>query len=278
MREQLERALQEATRLGDERKQAEVVHCIRKRIKKVRAVLRLLKKEIGREVFQEENRRLREVAHSLAGARDAEVQLQTLARLRDCAGLESDSFASLEAFLIEQQAEPEPGPGAHEAAIALLLSIHDRLQGWPLDEVSIKTLAGAFARTYRKGRRCFRYALDHRSAEILHRWRKHTKRVWYQARILQQLKRAVVCEISENANTLGGHLGDLHDLTFLRAQLQSGAEASAAECDVVLGLICARERALEEIALDLGRRFYAEKPGAFERCLLRYADGWPPNA
>ena len=44
---------------------------------------------------------------------------------------------------------------------------------------------------------------------------------------------------------------------------------------VLLGLICTREPELEQIALDLGARFFAEKPLAFERRLLRYAREWP---
>jgi len=44
---------------------------------------------------------------------------------------------------------------------------------------------------------------------------------------------------------------------------------------VLLGLICTREPKLEQIALDLGARFFAEKPLAFERRLLRYAREWP---
>jgi hypothetical protein len=44
---------------------------------------------------------------------------------------------------------------------------------------------------------------------------------------------------------------------------------------ILSGLICTRERELEKITLDLGARFFAEKPGVFERRLLRYARQWP---
>jgi hypothetical protein len=32
---------------------------------------------------------------------------------------------------------------------------------------------------------------------------------------------------------------------------------------------------MEEAALDLGARFFAEKPKSFEKRLLRYAKDWP---
>ena len=44
------------------------------------------------------------------------------------------------------------------------------------------------------------------------------------------------------------------------------------------GSSVAREIELEEVVLDLGARFFAEKPGAFERRLLRYAREWPAHA
>ena len=44
------------------------------------------------------------------------------------------------------------------------------------------------------------------------------------------------------------------------------------------GSICTHENELEEVVLDLGARFFAEKSGAFERRLLRYARDWPTPA
>lgn len=144
VREQLEHALREGAAL-DGPDEAKAIH----------AVLRLIKKEVDSGVFREENDRLREVAHTLAGARDADVRVQTLAKLRNSAGLETEAFAGLESLLLKQKDAVDVRPQQHEAALALLLSIHDRLPGWPLDEVTIEALCCAFAKTYRKARKCF---------------------------------------------------------------------------------------------------------------------------
>ena len=97
------------------------------------------------------------------------------------------------------------------------------------------------------------------------------KEVWYQTRILQCLNPAVMCAMADAAKTLGQELGDLHDLAFFRNRLEAEEGCRDDERIVLLGLICTRERELEQIALDLGARFFAEKPLAFERRLLRYA-------
>ena len=62
------------------------VHATRKHIKKARALLRLVRDELGKEVFKEENRRLRDVARSFSSSRDACVRLQVLERLHDPIG------------------------------------------------------------------------------------------------------------------------------------------------------------------------------------------------
>ena len=54
------------------------VHETRKALKRLRALLRLLRAELGEETFARENAALRDIAARLAGARDAEVMLATL--------------------------------------------------------------------------------------------------------------------------------------------------------------------------------------------------------
>src|SRR5688500_2162988 len=60
----------------------ESVHEARKDLKKVRAVLRLVRDEIGDTLHRRENDRYRDAGRMLSGARDAEVRLETIDRLR----------------------------------------------------------------------------------------------------------------------------------------------------------------------------------------------------
>jgi hypothetical protein len=100
------------------------------------------------------------------------------------------------------------------------------------------------------------------------------KELWYQARILQQLNRPVLCELVNQARTLAQHLGALHDLSFFHEWLEGAENLPDEERAILRGLACTRERESERTALDLGARFFAEKPGVFERRLLRYAREW----
>src|SRR5438128_1545277 len=59
----------------------EAVHTARKGCKKVRALLRLMREEIGDEIYHRESNLLRDVARCLADARDADSALEALEKL-----------------------------------------------------------------------------------------------------------------------------------------------------------------------------------------------------
>src|SRR5262249_8588947 len=128
--------------------------------------------------------------------------------------------------------------------------------------------------TYRRGRKCFGYAASDPAPEDFHSLRKRVKELWYQLRILQQLNHLVLCEMVDEAKTLAQHLGALHDVSSLRECLEKQSDLPEDERVILRELGCAREHELEKIALDLGARFFAEKPGIFGRRLLRYARQW----
>src|SRR5579884_1919695 len=63
---------------------AEAVHCARKDIKKVRAVLRLVRSCVRKKEFRKLTRGFREAAELLAPVRDAYVKTEALRRLVGC--------------------------------------------------------------------------------------------------------------------------------------------------------------------------------------------------
>lgn len=274
-REQLESAL---LALAGLKKGAEAgaVHSTRKHIKKIRALLRLVCEQIGPEIFAEENNRLREVGRSLSSARDAEVQLNVLEKLREHARQKKTAFRRTSQILkleIAQRATAFSAEG--DTSETTLQWISDRIEGWPLDQVKADDICCALQCFYRRASKGFRKCAGSKTtAETFHSWRKRVKDVWYQLLLLQNLNPTVMCELAEAAKTLGQRLGDLHDLEFFRARLAGDQTFPESERIILLALLAARERETQEIALDLGARFFAEKPKAFEKRLLRYAREW----
>lgn len=276
-REQLQSAMLKISEaLGGE--EAEAVHATRKHIKKARALLRLVREGIGDEIYKEENCQLGEVARSLSGSRDARVRLEVVRRLASDCEQEENVFRQTIALLEEAIASVIHNFAERQRdTVTALERICDRIEGWPLDHLAIGDLCCALKESYRRGRKTYRTVSSEPTTENFHTWRKRVKEIWYQARILRNLNRIVLGEMAKATDALGEHLGDLHDLAFLRAWLEATEQIPEEECSLLLGLICIREGELETVALDLGARFFAEKPGAFERRTLRYGREWPAS-
>ena len=72
------------------------VHGVRKEIKKLRAIFRLVRGEIGRGVYRKGAKALRQVADSLTASRDARVMLKAFKKL---VGRNASQFAGIEKAL-----------------------------------------------------------------------------------------------------------------------------------------------------------------------------------
>jgi len=80
-RQQIEAAI--AIAKGEKKPNDTPVHETRKHLKKTRAALRLVRKEIGRGLFKQRDRCLRDVGRLTSEIRDAEVRLQTVRQLQE---------------------------------------------------------------------------------------------------------------------------------------------------------------------------------------------------
>ena len=216
------------------------------------------------------------MARVFSGSRDARVQLQLLEKLGRQAHLDSAAFSKTSSALEKEMVEQTDlfGPRRREASMTLQ-GICDRLEGWPLDDLGMDDLCCALGRSYRWGRKGLRRAGAESTSENFHSLRKRVKEVWYQTRILQCLNTAVMCAMARRCEDRRPGVGRPPRPCGFPKPLEAEEGCRDDERIVLLGLICTRESELEQIALDLGARFFAEKPLAFERRLLRYGREWP---
>jgi CHAD domain-containing protein len=251
----------------------EAVHEARKDMKKLRAVVRLVRDEIGKDVYRRENASIRDAGRELAGVRDADVMLATLGDLEERYADELGPDATgplrqaLEAHRIRTAAGAR-GPAAAQV-VDVLTTARRRVGRWPLDEDSFDAVAGGLRRVYRRGRRGFRAARAEPTTENLHEWRKRVKDLWYHLTILRDTWQPVMEALADEAHAASERLGDDHDLAVLLAW----AEEHAPESAVALAPLVERRRAeLQADAFAISARLYAEKPGAFVRRLERWWD------
>lgn len=284
--------LREAERAEDP---SECIHAARKDLKKLRAVARLVRGELGEDLYRAENARYRDAGRLLSGPRDAEVKLETLEGLRDRSGelgpgidewlaalreerdraveevREGTAAAGQASAAIPPDGESAPTPLGQ--AIAVVESGSERIAAWPLRTDSWKLVGPGIDRAYRRGRREMRRAAEDPDGPAMHGWRKRAKDLWYHLRILRD---AIPSSLSDSvglADELAEALGDHHDLTLLRDDLLR-RELPAIRRPTVVAAIAARQEELAATAFDLGADLYARKPKSFRRKLRRGWKAW----
>jgi len=256
------------------------VHAARKSLKKSRSVLRLVRDEIGNKTYRRENRRLREAAHRLAGARDAQAMLETYDKLAErFAGLQTCApFTDLRDWLLahreqtldsRQELERQAGQLAQE-----LLQIPGRVAHWPLKQPGFEALAGGYDRNYRRGRKALQRARDNPTDQNFHQWRKRVKDYWYHSRLLRGSWPETLKPRTAELKRLSDLLGDDHDLAVLHSLLLRQHDDLGDTTPLVTGLIRQRQRELRAHAETLGDRLYAVPPACAVTQMAELWAGW----
>jgi CHAD domain-containing protein len=261
---------------GEGEELASAIHAARKDMKKLRAVLRLTRDELGKGLFKSENQRYREAGRLLSGTRDAEVKLKTLRALMSRFGgeLPDGAAAGWEATLARER---DQAAGARvsrriEQAVRSVEEGRDRIHDWPLETNSWKLVAPGLAKSYGQGRQAMKRTLANRRASNAHEWRKRAKDLWYQLRIVHEAWPELLAETASQAHQLADLLGDHHDLAVLEQDL-AGRE-NLVERKAFVAAIERQQEELLERAFEIGLRLYAEKPKVFRRRLKRYWSAW----
>lgn len=254
--------------------QADAVHGARKDMKKLRTVLRLLRDELPKDVYEQEMQCYREAARALSAARDAEVKLATLDDLAGRTGeLPGEAVEAWRQILDRDREAAVNLSGDEQAVTDRLEAGLARIEGWRLEGDSWQVMDGGLRRAYRRGRRAMRAADVYPSETHFHQWRKRAKDLWYELQLVSGAWSETLEPLADEAHRLSDLLGDHHDLAVLRADLHE-RRLGEAETRALEAVIDARQTGLAREAFALGHRLYAERPKAFSRRLRRYWKVW----
>lgn len=274
-REQIDRAIEEID--DEEIDPHETVHQVRKRCKKVRAVLRLVRPECGR-TYDEENAFYRDAARNLSDVRDAQARVECYDDLMEHfeAQVERRQFATVRRALTRRRNEVARIEERLADFRNQMLEGRERVDAWPLERKGFDLVEGGLGRTYRRGRRAMRAAYREGTPESFHEWRKRTKYHWYHVRVLRDVWGPVMRRHRNEIDRLGGYLGDDHDLAVLRALVLSNPDEFGDRRDVqaLAGLIDRRRAELQTQARPLGDRVFAEKTPRFLKRMRAYWNAW----
>ena len=267
------------TAKGGSRK--EQFHQARKRLKKIRATLRLIRDEIGESDFARENAAFRDVARRLSAVRDAQVLPETLDDLLDHYkdAVSPAQFQPvrevLATFSREIVDESLGDKNDTRQAVREMRQAIARIGEYGIGHDGWKALRGGLKATYAQSRARYLAAYDSRSDADFHEWRKSVKYLRHHVDLLARCWEKPLENLSDQLHALSDLLGQDHDLAVMRDQLAAHVPEDESEMwRALFALIEQRQAELRADAEPLSRRLFAEKPGAFTRRLREYWDAW----
>lgn len=274
VRNQIEGAIEEI----DVRSEAALdhaIHEIRKRLKRIRAVLRLVRGDIGKQNFRAENQRFRDIARPFTEARDARVLLDTLNELQKLSGPESiaDPFYQMRTKLADQlQAIHQRvivEAHAFSTARTRLIEADQHVKKWLSVPNRWSVLGDGLQRTYKQSRKAFRKAKSSPEPIPRHEWRKLIKYLGYQIELFRPVWTDELSTIWQNLDQMGKLLGEDHDLAVLRATITKWQQAATPtqEIELLTPSIDQRQSDLQQQATSIGERFFAASPKIFVQSL-----------
>jgi CHAD domain-containing protein len=272
VKNQLDSALEALSqRTPDER----AVHEARRRVKRIRAAVRLLDGRLG-SAGRRVDRRLRDAGRALSSVRDADASEETLQALRGrYASVVNRRIArQVSRGLLARKGEARKvaGPKTGRARAELR-----RLRG-TLPRRVRRAAHGAdllvgLAEGYRRARKPLSgISLDSDATEF-HDWRRRVKAHAIQVGLLAGLHAAPRAR-ARALKRLDEWLGEDHNHAVLRATILASPErfGRAAATTAILGSIVKRQAHLRDRAIRLGRRLFSAKPRSFRK----KGAGWLP--
>jgi CHAD domain-containing protein len=257
---------------------AVAIHEARKACKRLRALFRLVRPSIPDRRYRALNTGVRDAARELSASRDAEALVAMLDDLLAAHGADPDGDLLVvrkgleervgEAEWGETEGPPRPLVRARERLeLARDIAVSTQVAG-----DGFRSLRGGLAINYRRGQRAMRALQREGTAEQSHEWRKAVKYGWHHLQLLEDTAPSVLGPAANRFHQLSDALGDAHNLAVMRELLEASPThfGGTEPTEAVLAMAALSRAELEQRAIRLGARLYAETPRAFGRRLHAY--------
>jgi CHAD domain-containing protein len=185
MLEQLDRAIDRLNSKTGSKDRA--IHDARVCFKKVRAMLRLVRPELGETTFKEANTFYRNAGRDLAALRDTAVVADTLKKLVEhfAEHYAASDLKWLRKRLMSSRSDLRLDRKRVVREVANIVeSFRERVKDFPLILDSFSAIGPGLQKVYHKGRKSLETVRRDPGDENLHEWRKQVKYLGYQMSVL----------------------------------------------------------------------------------------------
>lgn len=245
------------------------IHQARKEMKKIRALLRLVRYQIGDENYREANRYFRDAARLISDARDVAAgwetasylqALLTSSRSRRAVGQLKRHLRAKKAAITRYQVHSGPLLVSVQEALADAEQFH---RSWTITEDGFAALEKGMKRIYRQCSKRQRVAYEHNTPEGYHEWRKSVKYLRYQLDTLSPLWPGPLRALEGELNQLTDYLGDDHDLVVLREMIEGNELMRGETANSVFRVMEEQRETLQQAAKPLSEKLFYQKPKRF---------------
>jgi CHAD domain-containing protein len=242
------------------------IHQARKKMKRIRAALRLMRPEWP-ELYQKTNALVRDIARDLSAPRDHDARLIAVEKLGDrYPKLAEHSYFNTFLEMLSQSPKMKSNSGSDQLqSIAMstagqLSDLRSLMSGWDVFCMSSKDEKKAFHRAVKKARKSYFKALGSLQAEHMHEWRKQSKYLLNQFEFLRQNKPKIQKQKKTLAK-LSEQLGEVQDIELLKEYLEAQPHNLPSEFKSLLRrAIEKREKNVHKSAFALGEKLFSADP------------------
>jgi CHAD domain-containing protein len=271
-------------RLAIKSKQARAVHEARKTMKRLRALLRLIKPALDKKTFRVNEEQLKEIGRSLSGARDIQAMLECIAKLeaaepdaaKEPVGIALKDHLEIQRREAESELLGRSGSGLQKQ----LRQVKKAFAGLQIEGVGAEIIFTSIQKDYAAARDAFHHAYEAERDEAFHEWRKLVQRHWRQLLLIEAGWPSMIRQQINIVNELADMLGDDHDLYMLADRIRGADKAlgNQKQIDAYLALCRSRQEILRMRAKLLGERLFSEKPASIAARLTAYWRSQPDFA
>lgn len=251
---------------------ADRIHKIRTTIKRLRALLRLIRPAIHPSFFNRENARLRSAARLLSFARDREVARATLETLPVSKQRDKEAVRSVLSS-VEGRGEPETDADQQMAEVRQRLEqTRHNFHRLKLHGTEQEILEEGLRTVYRQGRTRMKNAIGQPQDNTFHRWRVRAKNLYYELQFLESVWPKRLHRMVSRLSKLQDRIGLDHDIAVLRTRLKKNPKAYGSKETIqrVVARLDNQTRKLRHAAVPLGRKIWRQKPRRFARKVVRH--------
>jgi CHAD domain-containing protein len=243
-------------------KRPKPIHRSRVAIKKLRALLLLLRPAIATKTLASLQSNLRKAAQQMSQFRDIDSLSASLSLLVCSGALSRTMLFTLQEALSAPAAESRPLKVLTLSnARRCLMRVRKSLKDLPDRPLGKSEVERVLRRTYRKARLLFCAYQSDQSVETFHAWRKLTKRLSYQLRLTTPIRNSPGQGFIRMAEKIGDLAGRERDLMLLAEALQAAPKSRPREHAL---------RAIQKTLPKIHKKVIASGQAFFERSKKRF--------